>query len=100
MLDLEDLQSKSFSSISLLLRIINEHDESSLPKSAYLPSWIECNDGLSTSIISFQFIQYFQLLSILILQRQNYLMLQNADLEDLIIQIFNIISIPRITKEL
>ena len=63
MLDLEDLQSKSFRIISLVLRIVNEHDESlKLPISARQPSVMDCNDGRSIEIISFEFIQYFRLL--------------------------------------
>ena len=54
----------SFPIISLVLRIINEHEESSLPRSAFLPSVMDCNDGRSIQIISFQFIQYFRLLLI------------------------------------
>ena len=53
---------QSFRIISLVLRIVNEHDESSLPFSAQLPSVRDCNDGRSIQIISFTFIQYFQLL--------------------------------------
>ena len=56
---------QSFQIISLLLRIINEHDESSLfPLSAPSPSVMDCNDGRSIQIISFEFIQYFRLLLI------------------------------------
>ena len=53
---------QSFRIISLVLRIVNEHDESCLPFSAQLPSVRDCNDGRSIQIISFTFIQYFQLL--------------------------------------
>ena len=54
----------SFQIISLVLRIINEHESSSLPSSAFLPSVMDCNDGRSIQIISFQFIQYSRLLLI------------------------------------
>ena len=60
MLDLEDLHS-IISIISLVLRIVNEH-ESPLPQSAPIPSVMDCNDGRSIQIISFEFIQYFRLL--------------------------------------
>ena len=74
MLDLEDLHS-FISIISLLLRIVNEHDESSLlPFSAHSPSVMECNEGRSIQIISFKYIQYFRLLLIRILRMHNYLM--------------------------
>ena len=64
MLELEDLHS-IIRINSLLLRIINEHDESfNLPLSAHLPSVMDCNDGRSIQIISFEFIQYFPLLLI------------------------------------
>ena len=75
MLDLEDLQSKSFPINSLILRSVNEVEPSSaLPTSASKPSRMDCNDGRSTSIISFEFIQYFQLLLIRIYQMHDYLM--------------------------
>ena len=61
MLVLEDLL-KSFRIISLLLRIVNEHDSPPLPASAYSPSVMDCNDRRSIQIISFEFIQYFRLL--------------------------------------
>ena len=52
-----------FEFISLLLRIVNEHELSySFPSSAHLPSVMDCNDGRSIQIISFKFIQYFRLL--------------------------------------
>ena len=61
---------------------------------------MDCNDGRSIQIISFKFIQYFPLLLIRKKRMQNDLMKWIVDLEDLIITIFNIIKIPRITKEL
>ena len=64
MLDLEDLNSKSFQIISILLRIVNEHESSFFPESAHQPSVMDCNDGRSIQIISFKFIQYFRLLLI------------------------------------
>ena len=55
----------SFPIISLVLRIINEHDKSSsLPLSEFRPSVMDCNDGRSIQIISFEFIQYSRLLLI------------------------------------
>ena len=59
---------QSFRIISLLLRIINEHESSFLPQSAYQPSVMDCNDGRSIQIISFKFIHYFRLLLIDCLQ--------------------------------
>ena len=51
MLDLEDLHS-IISNHFLLLRIVNEHDESPLlPQSADPPSVMDCNDGRSILII-------------------------------------------------
>ena len=46
---------QSFPIISLVLRIINEHDESSLPQSASKPSVMDCDDERSIQIISFTF---------------------------------------------
>ena len=84
MLDLEDLHS-IISIISLLLRIVNEHDESfHLPSSAHLPSVMDCNDGRSITIISFEFIQYFQLLLMRNHGMHNHLMKWIVDLEDLL----------------
>ena len=60
MLDLEDLHSFT-STISLLLRIVNEEVELELPSSAHKPSVMDCNEGRSIQIISFEFIQYSQL---------------------------------------
>ena len=61
--------------ILLLLRIVNEHESSSyLPSSALSPSVMDCNDGRSIQIISFQFIQYFQLLLTRILRMHDHLM--------------------------
>ena len=55
----------SFRIISLLLRIVNEHESSfHIPSSANSPSVMDCNDGRSIQIISFEFIQYFRLLLI------------------------------------
>ena len=62
MLVLEDLHS-IISIISFLLRIISEHDAKwSCPSIAACPSVMDCNDGRSITIISFEFIQYFRLL--------------------------------------
>ena len=99
MLDLEDLHS-IISIISLVLRIINEQDSSFLPQSALLPSVMDCNEGRSIQIISFKFIQYSRLLLIRVYRMHNYLMWWIVDLEDLIIIIFNICSIPPISNEL
>ena len=61
--------------ISLLLRIVKEHDSSFLlPCSVYLPSVMDCNDGRSFQIILFQFKQYFQSLLIMIHEMRHYLM--------------------------
>ena len=74
MLDLEDLHS-IISNHFLLLRIVNEHEESlNPPISAQLPSVMDCNDGRSIQIISFEFIQYSRLLLMRILGMQHYLM--------------------------
>ena len=65
----------SFPIILLLLRIVNEQVLIySLPLRAYLPSRMNCNDGRSIQIISFEFIQYFRLLLIRIHRMSNYLM--------------------------
>ena len=98
MIDLENLHS-SFRVISLVLCIIHEYKPSSLPWSELLPSVMDCNDGRSIQIISFNFIQYFRLLLIRIHRMHKHPMYWIVDLEDLIIQIFNISSIPRITNE-
>ena len=74
MLDLEDLQSKSFQIISLLLRIVSEHDSLAIPSIANIPSVMDCNDGRSIYIISFEFIQYSRLLLIKIAQTHDHLM--------------------------
>ena len=50
--------------IAFKLRNIKEQDSLSLPVSVSCPSLMDCNDGRSTSINSFTFYQYFQLLSI------------------------------------
>ena len=64
-----------FEIISLVLRIVNEHESSfHLPSSAQLPSVMDCNDGRSIQIISFEFIQYFRLLLIRIYRMHNHLM--------------------------
>ena len=86
--------------ISLLLRIINEHDPSfNDPMSVNIPSVMDCNNGRSKEIISIEFIQYFQILLSRNFHLHDVLMKWIVDLEDLIIQIFNIDSIPRITNE-
>ena len=62
-------------SFPFLLRIFREHDLSlCLPQSAHLLSVMDCNDGRSTSVISFTFIQYFQLLLIRIHEMLHHLM--------------------------
>ena len=61
---------------------------------------MDCNDGRSIQIISFEFIQYFRLVLIESDKMPNHPMQWIVDLEDLIITIFNISSIPRITNEL
>ena len=64
MLELEDLYS-AIQIISLVLRIVNEQDESSLLQlSASSPSVMDCKDGRSIQIISFEFNQYSPLLLI------------------------------------
>ena len=74
-IDLEDLQSKSFRINLYILRIVKEHDSRPIfPSSALSPSSIDCNDGRSTSIISFKYIQYSQLWLIRIHEMPNYLM--------------------------
>ena len=74
MLDLEDLHS-IISIVSLVLRIVNEHESSySLPQSALLPSVMDCNDGRSIQIISFKFILYFPFLLIRNHRMHQYLM--------------------------
>ena len=90
----------SFRLISLLLRIITEQELSLLPPRADQPSWIDCNDGRSRSIISFRFTQYYRFLLISTHKMHETLKQWIVDLEDLFIQIFNAISIPRITNEL
>ena len=60
---------------------------------------MDCNDGRSIQIISFEFIQYFRLLLIRIDRMNTHLMIWIVMMEDLIITIFNIISIPPITNE-
>ena len=91
----------SFQIISLLLRIVNEHDESpSLPRSAHSPSVMDCNEGRSIQINSFKFILYFPLLLMRNHGMNNHPMTWIVDLEDLFITIFNISSIPPITNEL
>ena len=89
----------SFQIISLLLRIVNEQELPSLPSSAHPPSWMDCNNGRSIQINSFEFIQYFQLLLIGISRMLHRLISWIVDLGDLVITIVNIISIRRITKE-
>ena len=61
---------------------------------------MDCNDGRSIHIISFEFIQYFPLLLTRNYEMHTYPMTWIVDLEDLIITIFNIILKPRITNEL
>ena len=66
--------SHHFEAISSLLCIINEHNLSSLPLSEPRPSAMDCNDGRSIEIITYDFIQYFRLLLIRKQKMHNYLM--------------------------
>ena len=76
----------SFPNISLVLRIVNEHDLSlHLPPSANSPSVMDCNNGRSMTLIPFKFTKYFPLLLIKILWMHNILMKWNANLVNLFI---------------
>ena len=90
-------RSKINSFISILLCIINEQDELSLPLSALLPRLIEFKCGRS---INYSFISFKYLISLLIknYRMPNHLIQSNSNVEDLFIS--NIISIiPFITNE-
>ena len=80
--------------------ILDVEDLHSIISNHFIITSMDCNDGRSIQIISFKFIQYFQLLLKMIHRMHNHLMKWIVDLEDLIITIFNIIYIPRITNEL
>ena len=94
-LDSEDLKVNSF--MSILLSIINEQDESSLPQSAPKPSLMEFKFGRSI-IYSFKSFKYLILLLIRNKRMYNHLIQSNSNVEDLFITNINSI-IPFITNE-
>ena len=82
---------------SILLSIINEQDESSLPSSVYSPSLMNFKCGRSI-IHSFKSFKYLILLLLRKIRMHHYLIQSNSNVEDLFIT--NIISIiPFITNE-